>query len=187
MRDSGRDHHPAGCEVSREALQQESSPRIATCRKPLTEESSCEAGYKTAAVFCVASLLSETWQAGGVHIKDHDPSADISRKLDNSTQLKGRLTLSLSQPSRSFPRKPKERPSAGRARGPTPPQRARNNLGIRRRIISEQGDGIIPESGAACLGICNWPSARRRRCAPLHRHAASAMPEWLPRVNAEPT
>lgn len=139
MRDSGRDHHPAGCEVSREALQQESSPRIATCRKPLTEESSCKAGYKTAAVFCVASLLSETWQAGGVHTKDHDPSADISRKLDNSTQLKGRLTLSLSQPSRYFPRKPKERPSAGRARGPTPPQRARNNLGIRRRIIGTRG------------------------------------------------
>ena len=36
MRDSGRDHHPAGCEVSREALQQESSPRIVVGRKPLT-------------------------------------------------------------------------------------------------------------------------------------------------------
>ena len=47
MWDGGRDHHPAGCEVSREALQQESSPRIVVGRKPLTEESSCEAGHIT--------------------------------------------------------------------------------------------------------------------------------------------
>src|SRR5262249_36597555 len=40
MRDSGRDHHPAGCEVSRETLQQKSSPRIVVGRKALTEESS---------------------------------------------------------------------------------------------------------------------------------------------------
>jgi hypothetical protein len=48
MWDSGRDCHPAGCEVSREALQQESSPRIAVGRKPLTEESSCEAEHMAA-------------------------------------------------------------------------------------------------------------------------------------------
>jgi hypothetical protein len=48
MWDSGRDHHPAGCEVSREALQQESSPRIVVGRKTLTEESSCEAEHMAA-------------------------------------------------------------------------------------------------------------------------------------------
>src|SRR5271170_3846902 len=67
MWDSGRDHHPAGCEVSREALQQESSPRIAVGRKPLTEESSCEAGYISAtSAFHAQSLLRN---AAGPYIR----------------------------------------------------------------------------------------------------------------------
>src|ERR1700755_2622727 len=47
MWDSGRDYHPAGREVSREALQHKSSPRIVVGKKPLTGESSCEAGHMT--------------------------------------------------------------------------------------------------------------------------------------------
>jgi hypothetical protein len=38
-------------------------------------------------------------------------------------------------PSRSFPRQPKEGPSAGRAPGPTPSSQGRINLGIRGRLI----------------------------------------------------
>src|ERR1700755_3206392 len=47
MWDSGRDYHPAGREVSREALQHKSSPRIVVGKKPLTGESSCQAGHMT--------------------------------------------------------------------------------------------------------------------------------------------
>jgi hypothetical protein len=58
MWDSGRENHPAGCEVSREALQQESSPRIVVGKKPLTEKASCEAGQMTAPDQCHCVNLS---------------------------------------------------------------------------------------------------------------------------------